>query len=74
MIVIYTQDKTRIYNSAKEARGPLIGIYGDKLGSRAYEAAIQGKAYRENGDPLVKVVNAEEARQIREREVAIGMM
>ena len=74
MIVIYTQDETRIYNNAEEARGPLIEVYGEKLGLRAYEAAIHGKAYRENGGALVKVVSAKEAQMIREREVAIGMM
>ena len=74
MIVIYTQDETRIYNSAEEARSPLMATYGDKLGMRAYEAAIHGKAFRANGGPLVKVVSAEEAQKIREREAVIGMI
>ena len=74
MIIIYTQDETRIYNNAEEVRGPLIEVYGEKLGLRAYKATIHGKDYRENGGPLVRVVSEEEAKAIREKEIAIGMM
>ena len=74
MIVVYMPDETRMYENAEEARIPLLEIYGSKLGKSAYDTVLQGKNFRENGGPLVKIVNQEEAKLVREKEVSIGMM
>ena len=77
MIIIYTQDETIIKKDADAAKGVLTTVYGEKLGSEAYNAvknAQEGASYRKNGGPLVRVVSTEEAAEIREKETAIGMM
>ena len=77
MIVIYTQDNTIIRDNADAARGDLISLYGEKLGTEAYVAVKNGRigaAYRKYGGPLVKVVSSEDAAWIREKETVIGMM
>lgn len=77
MVVIYTQDRTFIKQDADEARMVLNEVYGTKLGAEAYNAIKDGHvgaAYRKNGGPLVQVVSKEKADQIREKEVAIGML
>ena len=77
MIVIYTQDKTYIRNNAAAARSILLDIYGEKLGEEAYHTGNKariGTAFRKNGGPLVQVVSKESAAEIREKEIAIGMM
>ena len=77
MIAIFTQDETIIKNDADTAKGDLVRVYGEKLGTEAYKAVKGGRigaAYRKYGGPLVKVVSKEEAELIREREVKIGMI
>jgi hypothetical protein len=77
MIVIYMQDKTFIRNDADTAKNVLLSIYGEKLGTEAYDTvknAREGASYRKNGGPLVRVVSKEKAAEIREKETAIGMM
>ena len=77
MIVIYTQDNTYIRNNADDAKSVLFSVYGEKLGGEAYAAvkdARTGTSYRKHGGPLVRVVTAEQAEEIREKEAAIGMM
>ncbi len=77
MIAIYTQDNTIIKNDADDAKGDLIDLYGEKLGTEAYAAMKYGRigaAYRKYGGPLVKVVSRENAEVIRREETAIGMM
>ena len=77
MIVIYTQDNTIIRDNADAARGDLISLYGEKLGTEAYVAVKNGRigaAYQKYGGPLVKVVSSEDAAWIREKETVIGMM
>lgn len=77
MIVIYTQEGTYIVQEGDEAKNQLRSIYGDKVGGEAYrvlDRAPEGSAYRKNGGPLAQVVNKKKAEEIREREIAIGMM
>lgn len=77
MIIIYTQDETFIRKDADAAKGVLTSVYGEKLGAEAYTAvknAREGASFRKNGGPLVRVVSKEEATEIREKEIAIGMM
>lgn len=77
MIAIYTQDQTFIKNNADAAKDTLISVYGQKLGTEAYETMKNGRegiAYRKNGGPLVQCVSAEKAAWIREKETAIGMI
>lgn len=77
MIVVYTQDETYIRDDADEARAILTSVYGEKLGEEAYvvvKDAPNGMSYRKNGGPLVCVVTKKQAAEIREKEVAIGMM
>ncbi len=77
MIVIYTQDKTLIRKDAKEARSDLVSVYGEKLGLEAYATikdARTGVSYRKNGGPLVRVVTREQAKIIKDKESAIGMI
>ena len=77
MIVIYTQDNTIIREDADSARGDLVSLYGEKLGSEAYAAVKNGRigaSYRKYGGPLVKVVSSEDAAWIREKETGAGMM
>ena len=77
MIVIYTQDETFIRKDADAAKGILMSVYGEKLGMEAYNAvknARDGKSYRKNGGPLVRVVSKEQAATIRDKETAIGLM
>ena len=77
MIVIYTQDRTYISREGEDAKKTLISVYGNKLGSEAYEAVFRapyGSTFRKNGGPLVQVVNKEEAEKIREKEKSIDMV
>lgn len=77
MIVIYTQEETYIRKDADAAKGVLMSIYGEKLGAEAYSAvkdAREGKSYRKNGGPLIRVVTKEQAAVICKKETAIGMM
>lgn len=77
MIVIYTQDETYIRNDAEAAKSVLITVYGEKLGAEAYatvKGAREGTTYRKHGGPLVQVVSKEKAEEIREKEIAVGMM
>ena len=77
MIVIYTQDYTIIKNDADDAREDLISLYGEKLGAEAYAAVQKGRigaSYRKYGGPLVKVINTDEAKLIKTKEISIGMM
>lgn len=76
MIVIYTQDETYIRNDADAAKSVLYTVYGEKLGEEAYATVKKGRdgmSYRKNGGPLVRVVTEERAKEIREKETAIGM-
>lgn len=71
MIVIYTQDNTIIREDADSARGDLVRLYGEKLGSEAYEAVKNGRlgaVYRNYGGPLVKVISSKDAAHIKEKE------
>ena len=75
MIVIYTQNNTIIRDNADAARGDLISLYGEKLGTEAYAAVKNeriGAAYRKYGGPLVKVVGTDDAEVIKEKEEKIG--
>ena len=77
MIVIYTQDETYIRKNADDARSVLLSVYGEKLGNEAYSAmknAREGASYRKSGGPLVCAVSKDKAEEIREKEIAIGMM
>ena len=77
MIAIFDQDRTWIHNNAEEAKATLLEVYGEKLGQRAYNCvknAPVGKRFRENGGPLVWVVDKEKADWIKEKEAAIGML
>ena len=77
MIVIYTQDKTIIRDNADLAKADLLSFYGNKLGTEAYNTindAREGVSYRKNGGPLVRVVSREDAKTIKAKEIAIGMM
>ena len=77
MIVIYTQDNTIIRNDADSAKGDLIYLYGEKLGTEAYAVMKNGRigsAYRKYGGPLVKVVSRKDAEMIRAKESSVGMM
>ena len=76
MIVIYTQENTIIRNGANAAKRDLISLYGEKLGEEAYAAVKNGRigaVYQKYGGPLVKVVSKGDAKEIREKEVRIGM-
>ena len=76
MIIMYTQDKTYIYDDVDLAKKDLLSVYGIKLGTEAYEKikhAREGTRYRKNGGPLVCVVNKEKASEIAARESLIGM-
>ena len=77
MIVIYTQDETFIRKDADSAKSELITVYGKKLGEEAYVAVKNGRigaSYRKNGGPLVRVIAEKQAGEIREKEIAAGMM
>ena len=77
MIVIYTQEGTSIRDDADDAKSLLLSIYGEKLGEEAYctiRKAAVGTAYRKFGGPLIQVVSREAAKEIRQKETAIGMM
>ena len=77
MIVIFTQDETFIRENADAAKNILETLYGEKLGREAYRSVYKapaGTAYRKNGGPLVQVVTKEKAAEIREKEIALGMM
>ena len=77
MIVIYTQDETFIRKDADAAKGVLTSVYGEKLGAEAYSTAKnarEGALFRKNGGPLVRVVTKDQVAEIREKEMAIGMM
>ena len=77
MIIVYTQDKTYFCKDGNEAKDILAYVYGDKLGTEAYnfvDKAPLGTTYRKNGGPLVRIVTKEQAEKIREKEKAIGML
>ena len=77
MVVIYTQDETYIRSNADEAKSLLASVYGEKLGTEAYEAVKNGRdgvSYRKNGGPLVQVVTDKKAEEIQMKEFAIGMI
>ncbi len=77
MIIIYTQDETYISNDADAAKSILFTVYGERLGAEAYATVKSGRigtSYRKNGGPLVRVVTEEQAIEIREKEITIGMM
>ena len=76
MIIVYTQDETYIRDNADAAKSVLLSVYGEKLGEEAYATVKKGRngtSYRKNGGPLVRVVTEEQAKEIREKENAIGM-
>ena len=55
----------------------MITVYGEKLGEEAYVAVKNGRigaSYRNNGGPLVRVITEKQAAEIREKEIAAGMM
>lgn len=74
MIVIYTQDRSYIFDGLDSAKETIISLYGEKLGTEAYYALKRsptGAAYRRYGGPLITIVNSEKAEWIRNKEKSL---
>ena len=77
MIVIYTQDRTSIYEDIKAAETDIIGLYGAKFGTEACRILRDGRpgaSFRRHGGPLIRIVSREEAEWVREKEKKAGML
>ena len=77
MIIIYTQDRTSIYEDIKAAETDIMGLYGAKFGTEACRILRDGRSgssYRKYGGPLIRTVSRKEADWIREKEKKAGML
>lgn len=77
MVVIYSQDKTYIRTSIRDAENEIVTLYGETIGSEAINAlknARDGFSWRKNGGPLIQVVNTDKAKWIAKKEAEIGML
>ena len=77
MFIIYSQDETYIIEHEDDFKSTLATVYGEKLGDEAYSMlrkAPIGASYRKFGGPLVQVITEAQAKEIRRKETAIGLM
>ena len=68
MVVIYTQDFTKVFKTLEDARDCIFDVYGEKIGTETYKAVARGKSFRQYGGALIENVTAERARWIIEKE------
>lgn len=77
MIVIYTQDRTSIYEDVKTAEADIMELYGTKFGTEACSILKDGRpgsSFRRHGGPLIRTVSREEADWIKEKEKKADML
>lgn len=77
MVVIYSMDKTTIWNNLNDAKEAIIDVYGKKIGDEALarlKGQREGASFQKYGGPLIQIVAPNKAKIIRNKEKSIGMM